>query len=76
MKSTIKKNAEALIVLGALLLVVGSVWMLFADAMIVAVSVTAIGGAILGLVGSIQAELLEDVFTLTMESASLRLSKS
>jgi hypothetical protein len=72
MKSTIKKNAEALIVLGVLLLVVGSVWMLFADTMIVAVSVTAIGGAILGLVGSIQAELLDDALTLTMESARLK----
>lgn len=70
MKSTIKKNAEALIVLGVLLLVVGSVWMLFADTMIVAVSVTAIGGAILGLVGSIQAELLDDALTLTMESGT------
>jgi hypothetical protein len=67
MKSTIKKNAEALIVLGVLLLVIGLVWMLFADTMIVAVSVTAIGGAILGLVGTVQAELLDDALTLTME---------
>ncbi|MFA7337562.1 MAG: hypothetical protein WC028_12305 [Candidatus Obscuribacterales bacterium] len=72
MKSTIKKNAEALIVLGVLLLVVGSVWMLFADTMIVAVSVTAIGGAILGLVGTVQAELLDDALTLTMESDTLK----
>lgn len=72
MKSTIKKNAEALIVLGVLLLVIGSVWMLFADTMIVAVSVTAIGGAILGLVGTVQAELLDDALTLTMESDTLK----
>ena len=71
MKSTIKKNAEALISLAVLLLVIGSVWMLFADTMIVAVSVTAIGGAILCLVGTVQAELLDDALTLTIESATI-----
>ena len=72
MKSTIEKNAEVLIPLSVLLLLIGIVWVLFADTLIVGVAVTAIGGAILGLVGTVQAELLDDALTLTMESDALK----
>jgi ABC-type transporter Mla maintaining outer membrane lipid asymmetry permease subunit MlaE len=72
MKSTIKRNAETLILLAVLLLLAGAVWALLGDNLLAAFSVAAFGGALLALVGTTEAELLDDVFTLTMDSVTLR----
>jgi dolichol kinase len=72
MKTTIKGNAENLIFLAVLLLLIGSVWALFGDNLLAAVSMAAIGGCLLALVGTTEAELLDDVFALTMDSVTLK----
>lgn len=68
MKTTIMKNAEILIILAVLLVLIGAGWALFGDSLLAAVSVVAIGAALLALVGTTEAELLDDVFSLTMDS--------
>lgn len=72
MKTTIKGNAETLIFLAVLLLLIGAVWALFGDNQLAAFSVAAFGGALLALVGTTEAELLDDVFALTMDSVILK----
>ncbi len=72
MKTTIKRNAETLIFLAVLLLLIGAVWALFGDNLLAAFSVAAFGGALLALVGTTEAELLDDVFALTMDSVILK----
>ncbi len=72
MKSTIKRNAVTLILLAVMLLLAGAVWALWGDNLLAAFSVAAFGGALLALVGTTEAELLDDVFTLTMESVTPR----
>lgn len=72
MKSTIKRNAETLIFLAMLLLFAGAVWALFGDNLLAAFSLAAFGGALLALVGTTEAELLDDVFTLTMDSLKFK----
>lgn len=68
MKTTIMKCAETLIISAVLLVLVGAGWALFGDSLLAAVSVVAIGAALLALVGTTEAELLDDVFSLTMDS--------
>lgn len=72
MKSTIKRNAETLILLAVLLLLAGAVWALFGDKLLAAFFVAAFGGALLALVGTTEAELLDEVFALTMDSVTLK----
>ncbi len=72
MKTTIKRNAETLIFLAVLLLLAGAVWALFGDNLLAAFLVAAFGGALLDLVGTTEAELLDDVFTLTMDSVKFK----
>ena len=68
MKTTIMKCAETLIILAVLLVLIGAGWALFGDSLLAAVSVVAVGAALLALVGTTEAELLDDVFSLTMDS--------
>lgn len=72
MKSTLKRNAENLILLAVLLLLVGAVWALVGDNLLAAFSAAAFGGALLALVGTTEAELLDDVFTLTIDSVKFK----
>lgn len=72
MKSRIKRNAETLILLAVMLLLAGALWALFGDNLLAAFSVAACGGALLALVGTTEAELLDDVFTLTMDSVKFK----
>ena len=72
MKTTIKRNAETLIFLAVLLLLAGAVWALFGDNLLAAFLGAAFGGALLALVGTTEAELLDDVFTLTMDSVKFK----